>query len=253
MPEATHIPSDTRRIAEAVAEVHRSHTSEWFVGLIVFGSAVKGGVIRGCSDIDFQLFLQDAAFDADGSLPLPLALSIHRDLAVIDPAPFRYIQCTPFSTRLPDGYVGPVPGTYSLIAGDLPVPEATPEQLRTSARAALASIDTDPTFLKRGLLDHGGGRLSADVRLLCTKVWPILYAVLTVQEGDAIQVWQLTKDEAVERLPADGDLRSRMLAFYQAVLAYYPDELDLEMALRMIGAGTGFLGAVRTWWACENR
>jgi hypothetical protein len=34
----------------------------------VHGSALKGGVIAGCSDIDLQLFLTDAAFAPTGPL-----------------------------------------------------------------------------------------------------------------------------------------------------------------------------------------
>jgi len=53
---------EVRPIVQAAAAVYVKHTTPWLVGLIVHGSAVKGGYIPGCSDIDFQLYLDEAAF-----------------------------------------------------------------------------------------------------------------------------------------------------------------------------------------------
>lgn len=36
------------------AEVFERHTGPWLVGLLIHGSALKGGFIPGCSDIDLQ-------------------------------------------------------------------------------------------------------------------------------------------------------------------------------------------------------
>jgi hypothetical protein len=81
---------------------------------------IKGGFIPGCSDVDFQLYLDRAAFAAAGQLPLELCLAIRRDLVRIDPAPFRYIQCAALSSELPAAVVPPVAGTYLLLAGRRP-------------------------------------------------------------------------------------------------------------------------------------
>jgi len=235
VPERIFAVPDAQDICMAVADVYGSHTQEWFVGLVVFGSAVKGGFIPGCSDIDFQLFLKDDAFDPDGCLSLSVGLEIHRNLLKIDPAPFRYIQCTPFSTeRLPKGYFGPVPNTYRVVRGHLPVPEARVEDLLGSAKQELATFDPSPDFVRKGLLDHGGGRLDRDIRLLCTKVWPILFHVLSLYSKDPIRAWQLPKDRACEELPEDFGLRKRMLDFYQAVCRYYSDEQSQLEALDLV-------------------
>lgn len=53
---------EARLIVEQAAKVYIEHTRPWFVGLIVHGSAVKGGFIPGCSDIDLHLYLDKAAF-----------------------------------------------------------------------------------------------------------------------------------------------------------------------------------------------
>ena len=55
---------EARPIAAAAAAVYMRHTRPWFIGLVAHGSAVKGGFIPGCSDVDLQLYLDDAAFTA---------------------------------------------------------------------------------------------------------------------------------------------------------------------------------------------
>src|SRR5262245_36553510 len=121
MVDLLGLTREARPIVESAAAIYIRHTRPWFVGLIAHGSAVKGGFIPGCSDIDLQLYLDQAAFGEGGQLPIELCFAIHRDLSQIDPAPFQYIQCYALTARLPDGYVGPIPGAYHLIAGALPV------------------------------------------------------------------------------------------------------------------------------------
>ncbi|HTK07018.1 MAG TPA: hypothetical protein VL485_07615 [Ktedonobacteraceae bacterium] len=40
------------------AEIYYRHLSPWLIGLLVHGSAYKGGFIPGCSDIDLKLYLR---------------------------------------------------------------------------------------------------------------------------------------------------------------------------------------------------
>lgn len=246
--DVSNLTPEARPIVCEVATVYLEHTAPWFIGLIVHGSAVKGGVIPGCSDIDFQLYLEDSAFTSQGQLPLELGLSIYRDLSNISLAPFRYAQCTTLPGRLPEGFVGPVPGAYHLVAGRLPVAEATAQQLRESARGALAELDPMPPFIMGRLIGHGGVRLARSIRLLCTKVWPVLYQVLTLQQDDVIGVWCLPKEQAIELLPTNTSLSQTIRRFYQAVQVYYPAEDSVEGALLVIESGVTFLKAAKSWW-----
>lgn len=172
---------------------------------------------------------------------------MHRDLARIDPAPFGYIQCYPFAARLREGWVGPIPGTYALLAGRLPVEEATAEGLRASARTQLSALDTFPAHLRDNLLEHGAGRLERHVRLLCTQVWPTLYNVLTLRQDDPIATWNLTKMEAMAALPEISALAQTIRRFYEAVLAYYPTRSSVDAALGILETGVAFLRAVQAW------
>jgi hypothetical protein len=218
----------------------------------VHGSAVKGGIIPGCSDIDFQLYLEPTAFSWEGQLPLPLGFAIRRDLGQMNLTPFRYIQCYALTSTPPEGWVGPIPGTYHLVAGQLPVTEATAEELRASAREALSKLNTAPTYIVGKLLGPGQVRMGRALRLLCTQVWPTLYQVLTLQEDDPIEVWCLRKDQAISLLPRDSALHVPIGRFYQAVQAYYPAEDALEEALSIIKYGIGFLEAAKAWWETQG-
>lgn len=235
---------EARAIVEQAARVYIAHAGDDFVGLLTHGSSVKGSVIPGCSDIDFQLYLRREAFDDTGNFPLSRTLNIHRDLAQIDPAPFQYLQCYTFGGLEREGWTGPIHGTYAIIAGELPIPDASAEELRRSAQQRLAGIDPNARF-SSSLLDHGGGRLARVVRLLCTDVWPALYSLLIVRGGDPIAIWNLTKQDAIEALPPDTSAGQAIRAFYANVLVYYPAARSLDAAINVLQSGALFLEAAR--------
>jgi hypothetical protein len=241
-----------RPLAQKVAAVYLEHTSPWFIGLVAHGSAVKGGVIPGCSDIDFQLYLEENAFSWGGQLSLELGFAIRRDLAHLDLEPFRYVQCYAQTNRLREGFIGPIPGAYHLIAGRLPVPEPTARDLRESAKNGLTRLDPAPRYIMGKLLGPGEVRLARALRLLCTQVWPTLYQVLTLHQDDPIAVWCLPKDRAIQRLPAETPLGEGIRRFHKAVRDYYPAEDSLEGALRVIESGVAFLQAAKAWWLAAD-
>ena len=166
MFDTSGLVPEARVIVEVAAASYLRHTQPWFIGLVVHGSALKGGFIPGCSDIDFQVFLDDHALGGLGELPFATCLAIQRDLALIDPAPFLYIQGKAFSSVLPSDHTGPVPGAYLLLAGKLPVAEATKEQLRESARSRIATLNPLPPYLVGSFLEYGKGRLAWNIRWL---------------------------------------------------------------------------------------
>jgi hypothetical protein len=119
MLDVSRVAAEARPAVQQAAIIYLRHTQPWSVGLLIYGSALKGGFIPGCSDVDPQLYLDESAFTADGQLPLDLCLAIHRNLATVDPAPFRYLRCVALSSTWPPDYVGPIPSAYHVIAGTL--------------------------------------------------------------------------------------------------------------------------------------
>jgi hypothetical protein len=245
---------EARQTARQVAELFYRHTRPWFIGLVGFGSAVKGAVIPGASDIDFHLYLKDDIFvNPDAlTLPLDLSLTIQRGLAQIDPSPFAYIDGGPERAVIPPGHVGPVPGAYHLIAGRLPVPEATSDSLKAEARAGLDRLDPIPGFLTEGLFHAGTshGTLDLTVRRLAQVVWPVIFQVLALQQEDACAVWALPKDQAVLALAPDSPPGQAARAFYQAALTYYKaaGQERLDLAFIFIEQGVLFRQAAKDWW-----
>jgi hypothetical protein len=120
--------------------------------------------------------------------------------------------------------MGPVPGVYILLAGKLPVAEATNEQLWESARARIATLSPLPQYLVGSLLEHGKGRLAWHIRWLCTDMLPTVYQVLVLQGHDPFSMWRLPKPHAMDLLPPDTSLGQTLRAFDRAVHIYYPSE-----------------------------
>ena len=246
MLDTSRLTPEAKPIVEVAAAIYLRHTQPWFVCLVVHGSALKGGFIPGCSDIDFQLYVNE-------TLSLETCLSVQKDISRIDPDPFRYIQCYPISGILPDEHVGPVPGAYHILTGRLPVTEATRSQLQESARKRIAALNPMPKYIVDSLFESGIGRLSWNIRWLCTDVWPTVYQVLVLQGHDPFTVWSLPKPQAIELLPPDTSLGQTMRDFYQAVQTYYPHEQLLTEALVVIETGIAFLQSVKAWWMENER
>ena len=246
--DLTPIVPEAQSIVRAAAEVYLQHLGQWYIGLVIHGSALKGGYIPGCSDIDLQLYLKPSAFHNHGDLSLERCIALHRDLAQINPTPFQYIQGYALPLQKREGSVGLIPGAYHVITGTLPVSPATEEELQMAARQALEKLDISKVFRPQDLLQHGGWKLAQHVRWLCTDVWPVLYHVLTIRQGDGIAMWQLPKQEAMKLLLPESLPAQRIYTFYQAICSYYPKEASFEAALNAIQSGLAFLESAKSWW-----
>lgn len=245
MFDVSPLVPEARAIAEAAAHAYWRHTEPWFVGLLVHGSALKGGFIPECSDIDMQLFLRNGIFDEAGHIPLDVAAAIQTDLAKIDPRPFQYIQCYPIQERVEVG--GPkadyilIPGTYHVLAGSIPMPEASGEQVRAKALNYMEKLQPGTLAGANHLLQHGGGRLERHVRLLCTNVWPTLYSLLVCAAGHPVEIWKLSKQQAIARLPEDEPAGKQIRAFYASLWTYYGGSQTVAAALEIYKSGAAFL------------
>ena len=259
MFDVSGLVPEARDIAQAAAAIYWKHTQPWFVGLACFGSAVRGDMILGISDIDFHLYLQPSAFiAADGNqniLPLELGLAIHRDLAQVNPAPFRYIDGGVETDHLPEGHIGPIPGNYHLLAGVLPYNEATNAQVKELAQEKLNRLKSLPSFVSDALLQHGTGRgdLSLTVRQVCQTVWPIIYQVTSLQQDDALEVWRLPKHRIIHYFPVEHTLGWTIREFNTAMWLYYPTETSIDAALNLIKAGVNVLQCASDWWLTTGR
>lgn len=246
-PDVWPLAPEAQPVALAATTVYLRHTRPWLIGLLAHGSALKGGYIPGCGDVDMQLYLREEAFASDGALPLELGLAIQRDLAAIPLGPFEYVQCYALSPRPREGWVGPIPGAYHMILGRLPVPEATASQLRDSARRALAGLRPAPEYITGGLLTYSHARLERQTRLLCTDVWPLVYHVLSLSQPDPLAMWRLTKMEAIWHLPTE-TLQQEAGRFLRAVQQGFADKRPAEGLIAVLARGVALRVAVDKWY-----
>ena len=235
------------RINKRVCDIIMKHLDSSCIGLIVQGSAIKGGFIQGSSDIDYILYVDDAALNEARRLPAELCIAIHKDLSSVEVRPFRYIQFSVLSLKT-NTYLGPIPGTYQLLKGRLLVPEATNDEIYQDAVKSLDKLSPADSFNTNGLLDHGEDRIERNTRLLCTIVWPIAYQLLTVIHKDGIRIWRLKKQEAVSLLASIPVVGNEITSFYQSVQSYYPLEQSAEKALKVIENGLSFINATKRYW-----
>lgn len=249
-PDVWPLTPEAQPVALAAATVYLRHMRPWLIGLLAHGSALKGGYIPGCSDVDMQLYLREEAFTSDDALPFKLGLAIQRDLAAVPLGPFEYVQCYALSPQPREGWVGPIPGAYHMILGRLPAPEATSGQLRESARRALDGLRPAPEYITGGLLTYSHARLERQARLLCTDVWPLVYHVLSLSRPDPIAMWRLTKMDAIWHLPTE-TLQQEAEWFLHAVRQGFAGGRAAEGLIAVLARGVALRAAVDEWYRAE--
>lgn len=246
---------EARLIVQRIVQLYWEQFGAQIVGILVHGSALKGGYISGCSDIDFQIYVGSGVLDEFGGPPLEQALAIGRAQATLDIAPFQYIQAYIMAVHTHNerfkGFVGPIAGAYHMVYGHLPIPEATDIQLLADAHRTLERIPLWFSETKQRLLEHG--RVERNTRWLCTVVWPVLYSVIVLQSEPSgvapSEIWRMPKTAVLAMLPRQ-EMRGRLIwRFYQCVLEYYSaDEQKIEGALAVIEQGMLFLQVVTQWY-----
>lgn len=241
------IQSVAQRINLAVRDIVLKHVKSSFRGLIVQGSAIKGGVVPCSSDIDYVLYVDDTGLNELGTIPAEICISLHKALSDIDVHPFRYIQFSVISPKT-NKFLPPIPGSYQLLAGQLLELEATNDQILQDAVASLDRLKPEVAFHPHQLLDHGEDRIERCARLMCTVVWPVVFQFLTVIHHDGIRIWNLKKHEAVSLLANEPKVGGMVESFLRSVQSYYPQEQSPEKALRLIEDGFACLNAVESIW-----
>lgn len=232
------LPEAFRPVVRAASEIYPRHTEPWLQAMLIHGSALKGDIIPGWSDIDLQLYLSPDAF-VEGELPVETWLAIHRELSNVDSAPFRYIQCYPRGGVTGAGWLGPIPDAYHTLYGVLPEAEATREELILDARKAITALPLIPPMLS-GSLGQGDGGISRRLRLLTTQVWPALRQSLIVEGLDPYEVWSSPRPKLLVMIPS-GPKREAAEAFEQRLYMHFVENTDTTTALAAIEQG------VRLW------
>lgn len=218
-------------------------------GIVLHGSAVKGGFIPGYSDLDLMVFLTPDCFDGNGALPDETVFAVQERIGPLpwQEAGFRYPQAYFYDARrLPAWWTGPPPGAHRVLWGALP-PEArpSPEGVRRSARDWLArGLHEAVAADLHGFIDADDASIPRRLRLLGTRVTPTMFAVLTLEADDPIALWAQPKDAALEQLRARYPGASGPNAagrFYEAVRRLYGAAFDPDAGRTAFRDGIAFL------------
>ncbi len=218
-------------------------------GIILHGSAVKGGVIPGYSDIDFMVFLAPDAFDERSKLPDEAAFAMQER---IGPMPWReagfgYPQAYFYDVRtLPEWWTGPVPGAYRELCGALPEEAlATEAGLRAGVRRFLS--ETLPGRLDgmvSNYADSADRQLPRRVRLLGTDLTPAVFSLASLHTDDILALWAKTKSEALALVEdAYPNVEGPKLAreFYRNVERLFGNEFDTQLGRQTFRTGVAFM------------
>jgi hypothetical protein len=237
----------TQRFVDACLEVFGAQAIE---GIVLHGSAVKGGGIPGYSDIDFMVFLVPDAFDDGGHISDQAAFAIQERIGSLPwrEAGFLYPQAYFYDARrLPGWWTGPPPGSFRVLIGELPK-EAVPTAARLRAGAARYLREELPgrtAASVENFADADDASLPRRVRLLGTFVTPTIFALATPASEDPLALWALPKFDAlasVEALyPSDpGPAQARR--FYEQVTTLYGSEpFDAALGRQAFRTGVAFL------------
>ncbi len=218
-------------------------------GIVLHGSALKGGAIPGYSDIDFMVFLTPDCFDERGELPDESAFAMQERIGPLPwrEAGFLYPQAYFYDARrLPAWWSGPVPGAHRVLWGRLPLEAApTPEGLRAVTlwflknelpRAVAADV--------RNFVDADDASLPRRVRLLGTRVTPAIFALAGHDADDVLELWARPKLDALARLEArypDAEGPALARRFFEVVGRLYGGEFDADLGRQAFRTGVAFL------------
>jgi hypothetical protein len=245
----TSVQPEAREIVARLTDLCELQFGPDLRTLLIHGSAAKGGIIPGSSDLDFVMIIEPRLLTPGGELPFDRAVAFHAELAHIDPAPFLYLQGNVYPQGSPKG-VGFIPGTYHIALGDPEVPLATSDALLDSARTSLARCDPERYRNDRSnaLLNHGETRLFRQVRWMCTDIWPMAFHIATLVEGNGIRAWQRTKHQTVAFLAPDPVVGAPLQGWLDTVTRHYAVGETTATALEALSVGVAFLEAASRWY-----
>lgn len=218
-------------------------------GIVLHGSAQKGGGIPGFSDIDFMVFLTPDCFAPDGVLQDELVFAIQEHIGPLpwQEAGFLYPQAYFYDARrLPGWWTGPAPGSYRVLFGALPAEaQPTADGLRAASRRFLAEgMPQQLAGMLQNFADADDASLPRRLRLLGTMVTPSIFALASLHEDDVLALWAQSKFEALARLEArygqdEGPALARQ--FYERVARLYGDQFEANEGRQTFRLGVAFL------------
>ncbi len=215
--------------------------------VLLKGSAFKGDFIPGYSDLDLHSFLSPEVMIGRAAPTPELALRFQASIGKLEP---RDYGCNSFQLyflnweRYPEGWAKPVPCSYTVLHGELPVgfTDVTAEEYRRHAHAALARLPVTVAQLVERGIDKPDRSLPPILRLAGIELKQATYAAASLLTDDPLLIWTLPRHEVLARLsetdlPCLPELRATLAALeHWDELSGDPDQVraTLFAALRLL-------------------
>jgi|GEM_PF-542156 len=251
--ERAEMPETQRsELASRVVDASLSAFGERLRGAILKGSAFKGGFIPGYSDFDLHLLVDGEAMEDARSPKAEFALRLQRALGRIDREPYRVndIQvCAIQYGRYPQGWMPPLPGTFTCIYGTYPGEwdSPDPKYVRSRADAFLERLPAMRVHHARSFQDAHDRELARPVRLLGVDVKPALYCGAIRAGYDPLDVWTVRPLELVQWARRKGLAMEASWRFLTGVGDWEAITSDPERLRALWLDGMDALGDVESW------
>lgn len=194
---------ELKKITDDLLKSLRFVFGEEIICALIHGSTVKGGMIKGFSDLDAQVFLKETMFDEFG-LKLEKSLAIQEIVGDIDLTPIgaSYIQMYFHNPKnMPKWYTPPVAKSYKILIGNLPKElDYNMDNFKLRMESNLENLNETIAHTIRGFTDSSNKTLPRRVRYLATVIFPTMYSFLSYNIKDPSEIWALPKNEIYRKL-----------------------------------------------------
>lgn len=185
---------------------------EDLTAMIVKGSAIKGDFIPYFSDFDVHLFVNDSVMRGPLTPVQSIAIPFQERFSEIDVDAYQVSQIQVMmisADRYPSDWIPALPGSYRLIAGELPatLPVVTDKMVRSHAVSGLGRYGQWIDTILARVVDKPDQQLADNVRLAGTLLKAALYEASIVLGSPPVKSWERslrdTLDEVEPQLMPD--------------------------------------------------
>ena len=242
----------TYRVVEAAKAAFGEHLH----GVIVKGSALKSDgadFIPYYSDFDCHVFVASVAMRGPLAPRLDYALAFQERIGKIDPDDYQigYCQVLFFAeSGYPDGWTRPLPETYRVAYGHVPVgfDAATSDEYIASAQATLRQLPARADGLIGGFIDRPDERITRDVRLLGTFLKPAAYAAATLLTGEPFRVWRSPLTDVLSIVEPTVCPSHGISRFFAGVREWRSVREDGDTLRQLLRVGIGAMDEIIAWY-----
>jgi predicted nucleotidyltransferase len=240
--------SETRKeifsyLLESVLKVFEGEV----ICFLIHGSIVKGGLIEGFSDLDVQVFLKESSFDEFG-LKLERCMEIQKLIGNLNLTKIgaQYLQMYFHNPKeMPDWYTPPFKGSFKILHGKLPEElDFNAENFRNRMIKSLKELRIEVKNTISNFADSSNKTVYRRTRLLATKIYPIMYSLLSYDLLNPIEIWTKPKFEVLELFRQKYQkkiITNYLTKFFTKIELLAIDRSNLKLMKEAFSNGVNFL------------